>query len=195
MRVSSSLAAAAPKTDAKRVAHSRRLCCPRDPGTKGPGFLRRFADCGVPQAQLAQAVVAVAAGIWVPEGERVKIPVAVKILNETTGPKANVEFMDEALIMASVEHPHLVRLLGVCLSPTLQLVTQLMPHGCLLDYVHEHHDHIGSQLLLNWVLESVPLRVEAVNLPLAMPRPLLHSSLPIGRRLALTQPGDRGSVG
>ncbi|KAG7280351.1 hypothetical protein CRUP_024143, partial [Coryphaenoides rupestris] len=92
-------------------------------------------------------------GIWVPEGERVKIPVAVKILNETTGPKANVEFMDEALIMASVEHPHLVRLLGVCLSPTLQLVTQLMPHGCLLDYVHEHHDHIGSQLLLNWCVQ------------------------------------------
>lgn len=33
-------------------------------------------------------------GIWVPEGETVKIPVAIKILNETTGPKANVEFMD-----------------------------------------------------------------------------------------------------
>uniref|UniRef100_A0A3Q3LLX7 receptor protein-tyrosine kinase n=1 Tax=Labrus bergylta TaxID=56723 RepID=A0A3Q3LLX7_9LABR len=92
-------------------------------------------------------------GIWVPEGETVKIPVAIKILNETTGPKANVEFMDEALIMASVEHPHLVRLLGVCLSPTIQLVTQLMPHGCLLDYVHEHKDNIGSQLLLNWCVQ------------------------------------------
>ncbi|KAK7893676.1 hypothetical protein WMY93_022828 [Mugilogobius chulae] len=92
-------------------------------------------------------------GIWVPEGETVKIPVAIKILNEATGPKANVEFMDEALIMASVEHPHLVRLLGVCLSPTIQLVTQLMPHGCLLDYVHEHKDHIGSQLLLNWCVQ------------------------------------------
>ncbi|KAM8902645.1 receptor tyrosine-protein kinase erbB-4-like isoform 2-T2 [Spinachia spinachia] len=91
-------------------------------------------------------------GIWVPEGETVKIPVAIKILNETTGPKANVEFMD-ALIMASVEHPHLVRLLGVCLSPTIQLVTQLMPHGCLLDYVHEHKDNIGSQLLLNWCVQ------------------------------------------
>ncbi|MGH0128918.1 UNVERIFIED_CONTAM: hypothetical protein FKN15_004839 [Acipenser sinensis] len=33
-------------------------------------------------------------GIWVPEGETVKIPVAIKILNEATGPKANVEFMD-----------------------------------------------------------------------------------------------------
>uniref|UniRef100_H3DG90 Receptor protein-tyrosine kinase n=1 Tax=Tetraodon nigroviridis TaxID=99883 RepID=H3DG90_TETNG len=92
-------------------------------------------------------------GIWVPEGEKVKIPVAVKILNEATGPKANVEFMDEALIMASMEHPHLVRLLGVCLSPTIQLVTQLMPHGCLLDYVHEHKDNIGSQLLLNWCVQ------------------------------------------
>ncbi|KAJ8012919.1 hypothetical protein DPEC_G00047880 [Dallia pectoralis] len=92
-------------------------------------------------------------GIWVPEGETVKIPVAIKILNEATGPKANVEFMDEALIMASVEHPHLVRLLGVCLSPAIQLVTQLMPHGCLLDYVHEHKDHIGSQLLLNWCVQ------------------------------------------
>uniref|UniRef100_A0A7N8XGM1 receptor protein-tyrosine kinase n=1 Tax=Mastacembelus armatus TaxID=205130 RepID=A0A7N8XGM1_9TELE len=92
-------------------------------------------------------------GIWVPEGETVKIPVAIKILNEATGPKANVEFMDEALIMASMEHPHLARLLGVCLSPTIQLVTQLMPHGCLLDYVHEHKDHIGSQLLLNWCVQ------------------------------------------
>ncbi|XP_034418190.1 receptor tyrosine-protein kinase erbB-4-like [Cyclopterus lumpus] len=92
-------------------------------------------------------------GIWIPEGETVKIPVAVKILNEATGPKANVEFMDEALIMASMEHPHLVRLLGVCLSPPIQLVTQLMPHGCLLDYVLEHKDNIGSQLLLNWCVQ------------------------------------------
>uniref|UniRef100_A0A8C9T668 Receptor protein-tyrosine kinase n=1 Tax=Scleropages formosus TaxID=113540 RepID=A0A8C9T668_SCLFO len=82
-------------------------------------------------------------GIWVPEGETVKIPVAIKILNETTGPKANVD----------MDHPHLVRLLGVCLNPAVQLVTQLLPHGCLLDYVREHKDHIGSQLLLNWCVQ------------------------------------------
>lgn len=64
----------------------------------------------------------------------------------------------EALIMASMEHPHLVRLLGVCLSPTIQLVTQLMPHGCLLDYVHEHKDNIGSQLLLNWCVQIAKVR-------------------------------------
>ena len=64
--------------------------------------------------------------------------------------------------MASMEHPHLVRLLGVCLSPTIQLVTQLMPHGCLLDYVHEHKDNIGSQLLLNWCVQIAKVRVYTV---------------------------------
>lgn len=62
--------------------------------------------------------------------------------------------------MASMEHPHLVRLLGVCLSPTIQLVTQLMPHGCLLDYVHEHKDNIGSQLLLNWCVQIAKVRLK-----------------------------------
>lgn len=62
--------------------------------------------------------------------------------------------------MASMEHPHLVRLLGVCLSPTIQLVTQLMPHGCLLDYVHEHKDNIGSQLLLNWCVQIAKVKKE-----------------------------------
>lgn len=41
-------------------------------------------------------------GIWVPEGETVKIPVAIKILNETTGPKANVEFMDVSIYTATI---------------------------------------------------------------------------------------------
>ncbi len=67
--------------------------------------------------------------------------------------------LQEALIMASMEHSHLVRLLGVCLSPTIQLVTQLMPHGCLLDYVHEHKDNIGSQLLLNWCVQIAKVRL------------------------------------
>ena len=71
---------------------------------------------------------------------------------------ASPPLTQEALIMASMEHPHLVRLLGVCLSPTIQLVTQLMPHGCLLDYVHEHKDNIGSQLLLNWCVQIAKVR-------------------------------------
>merc|ERR1740128_898186 len=44
-------------------------------------------------------------GVWVPENDNVKIPVAVKVLREGTGSNTNREILDEAYIMASVEHP------------------------------------------------------------------------------------------
>lgn len=89
-------------------------------------------------------------GVWVPEGENVKIPVAIKILKEGTAPDTNKEFLEEAYIMASVDHPNLLKLLAVCMTSQLMLVTQLMPLGCLLDYVKTHKDKIGSKPLLNW---------------------------------------------
>ena len=60
--------------------------------------------------------------------------------------------------MASVDHPHVCRLLGICLTSTAQLVTQLMHYGCLLDYVKENKDHIGSQYLLNWCVQIAKVR-------------------------------------
>ncbi|XP_072524184.1 receptor tyrosine-protein kinase erbB-2 isoform X2 [Salminus brasiliensis] len=92
-------------------------------------------------------------GIWAPDGENVRIPVAIKVLRENTSPKANKEILDEAYVMAGVASPYVCRLLGICLTSTVQLVTQLMPYGCLLDYVRENKDHIGSQYLLNWCVQ------------------------------------------
>jgi len=89
-------------------------------------------------------------GVWVPEGKNVKIPVAVKELKEGTDKNANQQILDEAYIMASVEHPHLLQLLAVCMTSRLMLVTQLMPLGCLLEYVRNNKDKIGSKPLLNW---------------------------------------------
>jgi L1 cell adhesion molecule len=89
-------------------------------------------------------------GVWVPEGENVKIPVAIKVLREGTGNNANKEILEEAYIMASVEHQNLLQLLSVCMTSQMMLVTQLMPLGCLLDYVRNNKDKIGSKPLLNW---------------------------------------------
>lgn len=121
--------------------------------------------------------------MWAPDGENVKIPVAIKVLRENTSPKANKEILDvsksqihtctftahtnivcnpstsllcrpqEAYVMAGVASPYVCRLLGICLTSTVQLVTQLMPYGCLLDYVRENKDRIGSQFLLNWCVQ------------------------------------------
>lgn len=89
-------------------------------------------------------------GVWLPEGENVKIPVAIKVLRERTGANTSKEFLEEAYIMASVEHPNLLQLQAVCMTSNMMLVTQLMPLGCLLDYVRNHREKIGSKPLLNW---------------------------------------------
>ncbi len=65
----------------------------------------------------------------------------------------------EAYVMAGVASPYVCRLLGICLTSTVQLVTQLMPYGCLLDYVKENKDRIGSQYLLNWCVQIAKVRM------------------------------------
>jgi L1 cell adhesion molecule len=73
------------------------------------------------------------------------------VLREGTGnTNANKEILEEAYIMASVEHQNLLQLLAVCMTSQMMLVTQLMPLGCLLDYVRNNRDKIGSKPLLNW---------------------------------------------
>ncbi|XP_054720282.1 epidermal growth factor receptor-like [Uloborus diversus] len=89
-------------------------------------------------------------GVWVPEDENVKIPVAIKVLRDGSCPSSNKDFLEEAYIMASVDHPNLLKLLAVCMASQSMLVTQLMPLGCLLDYVRSNKDKIGSKPLLSW---------------------------------------------
>nr|CAB3241376.1 EGFR1 epidermal growth factor receptor precursor [Phallusia mammillata] len=100
---------------------------------------------------------AVHKAIWTPiniQGEKVKIAVAVKTL-KTPGdvnPMANNEIMDEAYMMASVDCIYLVRLLGVCMTEHVSLITQLMPLGSLLEYVRnpKHQETIHAGHIVNW---------------------------------------------
>ncbi|XP_076263904.1 epidermal growth factor receptor isoform X1 [Rhynchophorus ferrugineus] len=90
-------------------------------------------------------------GIWLFNGESpVKIPVAIKVLRNDTSANNSKEFLSEAYIMASVDHPNLLKLLAVCMTSQMMLITQLMPLGCLLDFVRKNHDKIGSKIMLNW---------------------------------------------
>lgn len=65
--------------------------------------------------------------------------------------------------MAGVVSPYVCRLLGICLTSTVQLVTQLMPYGCLLDYVRENKDRIGSQYLLNWCVQIAKVSLNSAT--------------------------------
>nr|KAF6469320.1 epidermal growth factor receptor [Molossus molossus] len=145
------------KRTLRRLLQERELVEPLTPSGEAPNqaLLRILKETEFKKIKVlgSGAFGTVYKGLWIPEGEKVKIPVAIKELREATSPKANKEILDEAYVMASVDNPHVCRLLGICLTSTVQLVTQLMPFGCLLDYVREHKDHIGSQYLLNWCVQ------------------------------------------
>ncbi|XP_072018048.1 tyrosine-protein kinase Yes-like isoform X2 [Amphiura filiformis] len=65
-----------------------------------------------------------------------KVKVAVKTLKE--GAMDPTAFLQEANIMKKMRHPKLVALLAVCSEgEPIYIVTELMTHGCLLDYLHE----------------------------------------------------------
>ena len=75
---------------------------------------------------------------------------AIKVLQEGTTVGENRSMLEEARIMASVIHPCCIHVLAVCLTAHMMLVTQLMPLGCLLEYVRKNETLIGSKSLLNW---------------------------------------------
>jgi len=41
----------------------------------------------------------------------------------------------------------------------MMLITQLMPLGCLLDYIRKHKDNTGSKALLNWCTQIARVRI------------------------------------
>lgn len=75
-------------------------------------------------------------GVWSNEGERIQV--AIKCLARERMQTNTIEFLKEAAIMHSIDHPHIVRLFGVVLDTgSLMLVTELAPLRSLLECLKE----------------------------------------------------------
>ncbi|XP_029450598.1 receptor tyrosine-protein kinase erbB-3 [Rhinatrema bivittatum] len=94
-------------------------------------------------------------GVWIPEGDSVKIPVSIKLIQDWSGSQTFHSVTDQMLAMGSLDHACIVRLVGICPGTQLQLVTELLPMGSLLEYVRKNKEstQIGPQLLLNWCVQ------------------------------------------
>ncbi|XP_065056009.1 tyrosine-protein kinase HTK16-like [Rhopilema esculentum] len=88
-------------------------------------------------------------GVWInPNGERVSV--ALKTLHEDKLTQGEQEFLREARVMSNLNHPCIVRLLGVCLGPPMILVQELVSMGALLDYLIDHQSEISQKNLKVW---------------------------------------------
>ncbi|XP_070978113.1 tyrosine-protein kinase SRK2-like [Oncorhynchus clarkii lewisi] len=73
-------------------------------------------------------------------------PVAVKtLIHGTMDPR---DFLKEAQIMKTMEHPNLIQLLAVCTEEPIYIITELMKNGSLLDYlkVRVGRLHLNDQI-------------------------------------------------
>lgn len=90
--------------------------------------------------------------MWVPIKENKRIPVAIKVLKtqEGTASAAVDDLLEEAKVMASVKNEFLVPMVGICMASPIMLISQLLPLGCLLDYIKKNERNISSKSFLNW---------------------------------------------
>lgn len=126
---------------------------PLDPSEKANKVLARiFKETELRKLKVLGSGVfgTVHKGIWIPEGESIKIPVCIKVIEDKSGRQSFQAVTDHMLAVGSLDHAHIVRLLGLCPGSSLQLVTQYLPLGSLLDHVRQHRETLGPQLLLNW---------------------------------------------
>uniref|UniRef100_A0A665VQN5 Receptor protein-tyrosine kinase n=1 Tax=Echeneis naucrates TaxID=173247 RepID=A0A665VQN5_ECHNA len=92
-------------------------------------------------------------GIWIPEGETVKLPVAIKTIHDHTNQQTFYELTEHMIALGSLDHINIVRILGICPGASLQLVTQLSSQGSLLEHVRNSKNKLSPQRLLNWCVQ------------------------------------------
>ncbi|XP_057269724.1 receptor tyrosine-protein kinase erbB-3-like, partial [Pezoporus wallicus] len=129
---------------------------PLDPSEKANKVLARiFKESELKRLKVLGSGVfgTVHKGIWIPDGDSIKIPVSIKVIQDWSGQQSFHAVTDHMLAIGSLDHAYIVRLLGLCPGPRLQLVTQLLPLGSLLEYVRKHRGSLSPQLLLNWCVQ------------------------------------------
>ncbi|XP_033122737.1 activated CDC42 kinase 1-like [Anneissia japonica] len=93
-------------------------------------------------------------GEWTsPSGS--KINVAVKCLKKETilQPGFFEDFVTEVNSMHALENPYLIRLYGVVLSSPLKMVTELAPHGALIDRLHKENEKMLISMLHEYAIQ------------------------------------------
>lgn len=79
-----------------------------------------------------------------------KLWVAVKTLHKEHYQDNLAEFLREASVMIRLDHPHIVKIIGLTKGPPVALVQELCPLGSLANYLHSHSDVIENNDINLW---------------------------------------------
>lgn len=79
-----------------------------------------------------------------------ELQIAIKVIHNDSCYEKSQKLLDEAHIMASVQHPYCLRLIGICMAEHNMILTPLMPYGSVLDFIAKYKQKINAKMLLIW---------------------------------------------
>ncbi|KAM7027978.1 protein-tyrosine kinase 2-beta [Passerculus sandwichensis] len=86
-----------------------------------------------------------------PEGQ--KIAVAVKTCKQDCSPESRQKFLSEAVLMKKLDHPHIVKLIGIAEDEPTWIVMELYPYGELGRYLEQHRAVVAVPTLVLFALQ------------------------------------------
>ncbi|XP_067417186.1 activated CDC42 kinase 1 isoform X2 [Emydura macquarii macquarii] len=93
-------------------------------------------------------------GEWeAPTGKTLSVAVKCLKTDVLSQPEALDDFIREVNAMHSLDHPNLIRLYGVVLTPPMKMVTELAPLGSLLDRLRKNQGHFLISTLCQYAIQ------------------------------------------
>ena len=89
-------------------------------------------------------------------GKKFKIKVAIKELNkcksndEKDCKELTMEIINEAKVMASVNHKYCLQLSALCLAEPIMMISQLMRFGSVVSFMQKYRESVNEKMLLMW---------------------------------------------
>nr|KAG5701159.1 hypothetical protein BaRGS_023268 [Batillaria attramentaria] len=86
--------------------------------------------------------------------EGMQVPVAVKTCKETSEETMTEKFLEEAYIMQQFDHPHIVKLIGICSeSRPVWIVMELAKHGEMRAYLQNNKPRLDLVMLIMYAYQ------------------------------------------
>ncbi|NXY48261.1 FAK2 kinase, partial [Ceuthmochares aereus] len=98
-----------------------------------------------------------------PKGER--ISVAVKTCKKDCSPENKDKFLSEAVLMKKLDHPHIVKLIGIAEEEPTWIIMELYPYGELGQYLEQNKHCLAVPTLILYALQisKALAYLEAIN--------------------------------
>ncbi|XP_069831848.1 protein-tyrosine kinase 2-beta isoform X2 [Dendropsophus ebraccatus] len=92
-------------------------------------------------------------GLYKNELKGEKVNVAVKTCKKDCAPDVKEKFMSEAYLMRNLDHPHIVKLIGIIEEDPIWIVMELYPFGELGQYLEKHKNTLQVLTMILYSLQ------------------------------------------